>query len=42
MEELAKKNENVSKTLQNMKPMKGLDGNCKRCEALIVVNGTYI
>ena len=35
-------NKTVQQTLMNLKPKNGMDGNCKRCEALIVVNGTYI
>lgn len=42
MDETISKNKTTAMQLQNLKPMPGMDGNCKRCESLIFVNGEYI
>ena len=35
-------NRTIRQQLTNLPEMKGSDGNCKRCEALIFMNGSYI
>lgn len=42
MEAELQKNKTIQQQLTNLQPMKGTDGNCKRCEALIFMNGSYI
>lgn len=42
MEQELSKNRTMAQVLTNLAPKKGVDGNCKRCEALIIANGQYI
>jgi len=35
-------NRTMRQQLTNLQAVKGSDGNCKRCEALIFMNGSYI